>query len=149
MAVKRTAGKASTKKSGAVPRGGPGGAAEVDAFLKSMTDPRKPILQALRGLILGTDRRIVEGIKWNAPSFHHEDWFATTNLRGKAGVMLVLHTGAKVKASATTGVAIEDPRGLLTWLAPDRAVITFLDQADLKARAAALRKIIRQWVELM
>ncbi len=148
MAVKKAARKAS-KKSAAVPRGGPGGAAEVDAFLKTMTDPRKPILQALRRLILGADARIVEGIKWNAPSFHHVDWFATTNLRGKVGVMLVLHTGAKVKASATKGVAIEDPNGLLTWLARDRAVITFPDQAALTARAAALRKIIRQWVELM
>lgn len=148
MAVKKTARKASTK-SGAVPRGGPGGAAEVDAFLKMMTDPRKPILQAIRRLILESDSRIVEGIKWNAPSFYHKDWFATTNLRGKVGVMLVLHTGAKVKATATKGVAIEDPNGLLTWLARDRAVITFSDRADLTARAGGLRKIVRQWVELM
>jgi hypothetical protein len=149
MAVKKVARKAATKSVAVHRGGGPGGAAEVDAFLKTMTDPRKPILQALRHLILATDARIVEGIKWNGPSFHHEDWFATTNLRGKDGVMLVLHTGAKVKASATKGLAVKDPDGLLTWLARDRAVITFATQADLTARAAGLRKIIRQWVELI
>jgi hypothetical protein len=127
----------------------PGGTAEVDAFLKAITDARKPLLQALRRLIVGADPRIVEGIKWNAPSFHHVDWFATTNLRGKDGVMLVLHTGAKVKASATKGVPVEDPDGLLRWLARDRAVLEFGTVGELKAREAGLRKIIKQWVDLM
>ncbi len=136
---------ATKKSAGATP----GGKAEVDAFLKAMADPRKPLLQAIRRLIAGADPRIVEGIKWNAPSFHHVDWFATTNLRGKDGVMLVLHTGAKVKASAIKGVPVKDPDGLLTWLAKDRAVLTLTTLADLKTKEASLRQIVKQWVELM
>lgn len=125
------------------------GTVEVDAFMAALTDARKPLLEALRRVIREADSRIAEGIKWNAPSFHHKDWFGTTNLRGKTGVMLVLHTGAKVKASATTGVPVKDPTALLKWLAKDRAVVSFADLSDLKAREAALRQIVKQWVRLM
>jgi hypothetical protein len=125
------------------------GTAEVDAFMAGLTDARKPLLEAIRRVLLDSDSRVTEGIKWNAPSFHHKDWFGTTNLRGKAGVMLVLHTGAKIKASATTGVPVKDPTAMLNWLAKDRAVVSFADLADLKAREAALRQIVKQWGRLM
>jgi len=128
---------------------GPAGTAEVEAFLRRMDDPRKPLLLALRRTILGADRRIAEGIKWNAPSFFHRDWFATMNLRGTEGVMLVLHMGAKAKASARTGLPIDDPDGLLTWPAKDRALVTFRNRNDLTTRRGALRAIIGQWVAVM
>lgn len=125
------------------------GAEEVAAFLKGMDRTRGPLVRALRAVILDADPRIREGIKWNAPSFRVDEWFATTNLRAKEGVMLVLHTGAKPKASARTGLPIDDPEQLLTWLARDRAVVTFKNRKELTARRPALTAIIRQWVEVV
>ncbi|MEQ1612074.1 MAG: hypothetical protein ABL904_04925 [Hyphomicrobiaceae bacterium] len=50
---------------------------------------------ALRKVILGADPSISDGVKWNAPSFCTTEYFATINLRAKAGVEVILHFGAK------------------------------------------------------
>ena len=86
-------------------------------------------------------------MKWNAPSFRTTEYFATTNLRAKRGVGLILHLGAKVRALPPGGVTIEDPEGLLEWLAKDRAALEFADAADVKRKRVALAAIIRQWIE--
>src|SRR5262249_41248554 len=97
----------------------------VDAFLRDLDHPLKKEIEAVRRIILGVSAEIREGIKWNAPSFRTTDYFATVNLRAKDGearVWLILHTGAKKKEAATTGLKITDPAGLLEWLAKDRCL---------------------------
>lgn len=120
--------------------------AAVDAFMAALSNPRKPQLQALREAILAVDPAIAEGIKWNAPSFRTHEYFATFNLRGKQGLMLILHLGAKARALPAGGIAIDDPQGLLTWLGRDRAQVVFADAADVQARIPALQAVLRQWV---
>ncbi|MBX3382633.1 MAG: DUF1801 domain-containing protein [Phycisphaeraceae bacterium] len=116
----------------------------VDAFMHALKHPHKAAVQRLREIILAADGDIAEGVKWNAPSFRTHEYFATTYLRAKAGIGLVLHLGAKARAGG--GVKIDDPGDLLQWLAKDRAMVTFADEADLAARRAALTGIIRQWI---
>lgn len=123
----------------------PSGSAAVDDFLRTSEHPLKPEMEALRAVILGVDPRIGEEIKWKAPSFKLEEHFATFNLRGDA-ILVILHFGAKVNALATTGVKINDPTGLLKWLAKDRASVTFKDQAALEAGREAFANILRQWI---
>lgn len=122
---------------------------EVLAFLRDLTHPLKPAVEAVREAILEASPEIREGIKWKAPSFRTSEYFATLNLRGKGGtdrVWLILHTGAKVSASASTVVKIADPAGLLEWLAKDRCVVTFQDANDVAAKRDALQSIIREWI---
>lgn len=118
----------------------------VDAFMASLDDPRKPQLQALREAILAVDPAIAEGIKWNAPSFRTHEYFATFNLRGKQGLMLILHLGAKARTLPAGGLVIDDPHGLLTWLGKDRAQVVFTDADALQARIPALQAVLRQWI---
>ena len=118
----------------------------VETFLAALDHPFKPEILALRQLILGVDPRIAEGIKWNAPSFHTSEHFATMQLRAKDGVQIILHLGAKARDTATTGIAIDDPQALLAWLAKDRASVTFRDMNDIDVRRAAFAHIIRQWI---
>lgn len=101
---------------------------------------------ALRETILAADRRIGEGIKWNAPSFRTSEDFATFHLRARDKVQLILHFGAKKRADVA-GVTIDDPESLLTWLAPDRATVTFRDADEVRQRSAAMTAILRQWIE--
>jgi hypothetical protein len=35
---------------------------------------------------------------------------------------------------------------LLTWLAADRALASFTDRADVKARTAAFQRLLRSWI---
>jgi hypothetical protein len=118
----------------------------VDAFMASLKHPFKAEIESIRRTIRGAAPGIHEGIKWNSPSFRTMEYFATVNLREKAGIGLILHLGAKVKELPSGGVAIADPGKLLKWLGKDRAMVVFKDKSDLAAKKADFAKIIRQWV---
>ena len=116
----------------------------VDEFMSSLKHPQVEAIQAMRKAIVGADSRIAEGVKWNAPSFRTSEYFATTHLRMKEGVGLILHYGAKVRDMPS--IPIDDPERLLTWLAKDRAVVAFKGLDDVIARTPALQGIVRQWI---
>jgi hypothetical protein len=119
----------------------------VETFLAALDHPFKPEILALRQIILGADPGIAEAIKWNAPSFYTSEHFATFQLRAKDGAKIILHLGAKIRETSTSGIAIDDPHGLLTWLAKDRASATFRELQDIDARRSAFTHIIRQWIK--
>lgn len=121
-------------------------AVAVDQFLATLDHPSMLLIGALRRVVLAADPSIGEGIKWNAPSFRTQEYFATMHLREKRGVGLILHFGAKKNAIATTGVEIADPGGLLQWLGKDRAIVRFGDEAALAAQRTALQALLREWI---
>jgi len=118
----------------------------VDAYMARLDHPCKPDLERIRRLILSVDPAISEGIKWNAPSFRTHEYFATANLRGGAGLRIILHLGAKARELPPGGVAVDDPAGLLTWLAKDRAMIEFGPGMAVSGHEAALRSLLREWI---
>ena len=117
---------------------------EVDAFMQALDHPHKDAIEALRRIIVHVDPAIREGIKWNAPSFRTGEWFATTHLRAKTGIALILHLGAKVRSAPAP--VIDDPARRLEWLGKDRARIAFADVAAVEASRPALEGIVREWV---
>ncbi|EPX64510.1 hypothetical protein D187_003246 [Cystobacter fuscus DSM 2262] len=119
----------------------------VEDFLAALEHPFKREILTLRQLILGADPRISEGIKWNAPSFRTEEYFATFHLRAKEGVQVILHLGAKKRNDLASGIDIPDPESLLEWLATDRASVRFRDMKDIDAKGAAFASVIRQWIQ--
>ena len=124
-----------------------GGTEEVDAMLAALEHPHTPEIVALRRIILAADPRIGEGIKWNAPSWRTSEWFATTQLRARGGVQLVLHFGAKKRDGFAPRAAIADPESLLEWAGDDRAFARFRDLADVEAKQPAFTALLRQWIE--
>ena len=118
---------------------------EVDAFMVLLDHPLKGDIAAVRKLILAVSPGISEGVKWNAPSFRHTDWFATVNLRSKNVIQLVMHTGAKAKDNPK--LKIPDENGLLVWLANDRALATLGAGKTLKANARAFTAIVKAWMK--
>lgn len=118
----------------------------VQDFLANLEHPHAAGILRLRDIILALDRRIAEEIKWNAPSFRIDDHFATFRLHPPKQIQLVLHTGAKAQSNARKFV-IDDPNGLLKWPASDRCVLTLVNEVELLANEAAVRRIIQQWIE--
>jgi len=118
----------------------------VDALMNSLRHPAAKEIQALRALILQVHPSIREGVKWNAPSFRTSEYFATTNLRAKVGVGLVLHFGAKVRNVAVGRETIKDPQKLLTWMAKDRATANFANMKELAAKGKAFQAVLKQWI---
>ena len=119
----------------------------VTAWLNTLEHQQKPLIELIRPAILATDKSITEGIKWNTASFYCHGWFATVNIRAKTGIQLVLHHGAKVRDDTILIQAISDPTELLTWVAKDRATITFLGTDDFQRNEGAFKKIIKQWAK--
>ena len=120
--------------------------AAVDAFMLELEHPCKAGIEAIRRVILGAAPGISEGIKWKAPSYKTHEYFATTHLREKVGVGVILHLGAKVKNLGPGGLDIADPDGLLKWLAADRASVRFADASEVEARKVAFAALIRCWI---
>jgi len=115
----------------------------VNHFMAALDHPHKAEIQALRELILTSGDEVAEGIKWNAPSYRAHEYFATTNLRLKNGVGIILHLGAKVR---DTQVSIDDPKTLLTWHGENRASFNVRSMEELQQHALALRAILAQWL---
>ena len=124
----------------------PDSSAAVDAFLLALRHPFQSEIELLRKIVLAVDSRIAEGIKWNAPSFRTSGYFATTHLRGKGTIGLILHLGAKARDLPPGGLGIRDPESRLRWLGRDRAMIEFRSRAEIEAGRAALTAIVRQWI---
>jgi len=121
----------------------------VIAYLKKLDHPLKKEIEAVRKVILGVSPDIREGIKWNVPSFRTTDYFATFHVRATDSVQLIFHTGAKVKQTATTGVKIADPNGLIQWLAKDRCMITLGKGKQIQANRQAFEEIVSQWITVL
>ncbi|WP_216627163.1 DUF1801 domain-containing protein [Corallococcus exercitus] len=119
---------------------------EVEQFIAELEHPLKAEIEAVRTAILDSDASITERIKWKAPSFVHSgDDRATFRLAPKGIFQVILHRGAKVKD--TQGFAFEDDSGRVEWLAPDRGVVTLPDAKTVKAKKAALVKLVVRWMK--
>src|SRR5262245_56366855 len=121
---------------------------DVDAFVAASKHPLKREIDALRAVIRGADERIQESIQWNAPSYSVGEHFATFHLRRPDAVMIVFHTGAKKRPRASK-VTVEDPSGLLTWVAKDRATVTVRDMKEIRAKRRALAAVVKRWLEAL
>lgn len=122
---------------------------DVDFFMTYLIHPLKSEIQAVRALILSIDKGITEGIKWNAPSFHFKDYFATIHIKATDCVQIILHLGAKNKDKSAENAGIADPSGLLQWLGKDRATVKLGSANEIKEKKAALKSIVEQWIRLM
>lgn len=120
--------------------------ATVDAFLASLDHPQGQAIAMVRGWVLQCDPSIQEAVKWNAPSFRTSDFFATFHLRSEDAVELIFHTGAKAKASAVTGLGIEDPSQLVRWLAKDRGLVRLGNYDESLANRTAFEALVRSWI---
>lgn len=118
---------------------------DVEAFLRELDHPCKEDLLLVRRIFLGVSPEITEIVKWNAPSFRTHEDFATLNLRYQPGAQVIFHLGVKTRPGAVTPT-IEDPRGLVKWLAPDRCLVTLGAGRELAENREAFEAIVRAWI---
>jgi hypothetical protein len=125
---------------------------KVDAYMKKLKHPLVKIVQALRQIILSTDKDIGEEIKWNAPTFfysgemgpfdpkEYKRYIVVFNLYKKDCIRLVFPSGAKVK----------DASALLEGdYADGRRLAMFYDLKDVRAKEKTLQRIIKKWLTLL
>lgn len=126
----------------------PNRSAEVDEFLARLDHARLAEVQQLRLAILAAEPALTETVKWNAPNFRYAGQDRVTfRLHPRNQVQIVLHRGARV-ADGPGPVPIPDPDGLLTWLSPDRAVLTLADAEETQSRLGAVTALVGQWIHV-
>ncbi|PWU56137.1 DUF1801 domain-containing protein [Micromonospora sp. S4605] len=124
----------------------PNRSGEVDAFMATLDHPLRAGVEELRSAILASNADISEHVKWNAPSFRYNgDDRVTFRLRPADRLQLIFHRGAKVR-SDVADFTFHDSTGLVTWLAPDRGVVTFPDLETIQSQQAAVVSLVNRWV---
>lgn len=111
---------------------------QVDAWFEKYDNPQKELVQAVREVILATDERVEETIKWQAPTFMYKGNIASFFPKAKKNVSLMFHRGA----------SIEDEHGLLEGDGDTSRVARFMDSEDLSKKKKALESVIRAWIQM-
>ncbi|MCW3126457.1 MAG: hypothetical protein JWO03_2115 [Bacteroidetes bacterium] len=124
---------------------------QVTEHIAKLDPAIRETVEALRQIILGTDKEVGEQIKWNNPSFYYTGEMkpfdpkeykrdiAVMNLY-KGRIMIVFPSGAKVN----------DKSGLLQGDYKDgRRTSVFADLADVRAKEKDLKNVIKAWLRLV
>jgi len=124
---------------------------QVTAHIAKLDPEFGKIIEAIRQIILSTDKSIGERIKWNNPSFYYTGEMKTFDPKEykreivvfnlfKGRIMLVFPSGAKVK----------DTSSLLEGDYKDgRRIVILKDMNDVVSKKKALQKVIKKWLILV
>ncbi len=108
---------------------------DVDAWFDAYDNPQKANVQRVRELVLSTDARITECIKWKSPTFVFAGNIASFNPRSRKHVSLMFHTGARIPGEF---VGLEGGGDTSRYM-------KFDDAEDVEAKADALQAVVRAW----
>jgi hypothetical protein len=111
---------------------------QVDDWFRSFEHPLKKAMLQVRKIILGTDRRITEAIKWKSPTFVFEGNMASIDPRSKRHVSLMFHQGAELPGRHPQ---LEGGGGTVRYM-------RFSDLDDVEAKRRHLEAAVRAWCEL-
>lgn len=112
--------------------------AEVDTWLDSYDNPMKPVVAAMRDVILSSDDRISETIKWQAPTFMYKGNIASFFPKSKKHASLMFHQGAKI------------PGRFDNLMGDGKEARTFKisDLKDLERKSDELKSIFAAWCRM-
>jgi hypothetical protein len=92
----------------------------------------------VREIIINTDERIQEDIKWQSPTFMYNGNMASLQMNAKKFVSLMFHKGG----------LIENNNGLLEGDGKEVRIARFVDAEDIKKKKNALEMVVREWIKL-
>ena len=119
----------------------------VEQLLSSLEHPQVDLINEVRRLIQQAEPALVDGMKWNAPSYALDgNDIITFNFRNYGLVSLIFHTGPKGKDTKTGQRLFEDASGLVEWLADKRFVLKVVDGRFLQTHAAEITNLVQTWV---
>ena len=118
----------------------------VEQLLSSLDHPDLDLINQVRALIAQAEPALVEGVKWNAPSYAlNGNDIITFNFRNYGILSLIFHTGPKGKDTKTGQHLFEDTTRLATWLADKRFVVKVVDGRFLQTHAADITQLVQTW----
>jgi hypothetical protein len=106
--------------------------------MRKLDNPFKDLWEDIREIVLSTDPKMEEDIKWGAPTFIYKGNLATFNPRAKKFVNLTFHTGA----------IIDDQAGVLEGDSKEARVFRVENADDLQNKRVGLENVVRSWIAL-
>ena len=125
---------------------------KVDAYMQGLTHPLAKVVEALRKIILSSDREIGEEIKWNAPTYFYAGEMKPFNPKEYKRYIVVFNLFRKdcIRLVFPSGARISDKSGLLEGDYVDgRRLALFFNMGDVKSKQASLQGVIRRWLETL
>ena len=110
---------------------------KVDEFLDKKGHPMTAEIQKVREIILKTDARMEETIKWSSPTFMYKGNMASFFMNAKKHVSLMFHKGA----------LLEDPTGLLQGDGKEGRTAKFANMKEILEREADLKSVVKLWIK--
>lgn len=110
---------------------------DVDAWMATYENPMKPVVQAVREVILKADKRITETIKWQAPTFVYKGNLASFFPKAKQHASLMFHQGASIEGDFPSLEGGKDTGRMMK----------FADLADVKKKTAELKRLVKAWCD--
>jgi len=110
----------------------------VTEWLKAYDNPMKPVVEAMRAVVLAADDRVGECIKWQAPTFTYKGNIASFFPRSKKHASLMFHTGASIPGDWKH----------LEGDAKDGRSMKVASLQDLEVKRDELAAIVRAWCDL-
>lgn len=121
---------------------------QVAEFLSRLQHLFKSEIEETRRIILASAPELTECIKWNAPSFcHNNEDRITMQLQGKGFFRLIFHTGAKKTGKEIKKELLGETAAFLEWAASDRAIVKLSDMSDIESKRSKLEAAIIRWIE--
>lgn len=109
----------------------------VDAWMAKYENPMKPLVEAVRQIALGADKRMAETIKWQSPTFTYKDNLASFNPRSKQHASLMFHTGASIKGDFPS---LEGGEAVARYM-------RFASMDEVKAKTPELQRVVKAWCD--
>ena len=110
---------------------------EVEAWLASYDNPMKPLVLRVREVLLDSDERIGEVVKWSTPTFVYRGNLASFQPRAKQFVSVLFHAGASIPGD----------HPILQGGGDTARYVRIEDDATLERDADALRAVVRAWCD--
>lgn len=122
----------------------------VDAYMARVKHPLRDVAAELRRIILRADKRIGEGIFWNAPCFYYtgelDAFDPKTYKRYIVGFNFFKQD--MLRLIFLRGASVKDPGGMLTGEYKDgRRLALFGSMADVRKREKDLQHIVKELVK--
>jgi hypothetical protein len=124
----------------------------VDAYMQNLKHPLAKVVEALRQVILSTDKEIGQEIKWNAPTFFYSGKMKPFNPKEYKRYIVVFNLFKKdcIRLVFPGGAKINDTSGLLEGdYADGRRLAMFYNMKDVESKEKALKAAIKKWLKLL
>jgi len=124
---------------------------QVTAHIKKLDPSFGKIIEAIRQIILKTDKEIGERIKWNNPSFYYTGEMKPFDPKEYKREIIVMNLfKERMMLVFPSGAKVNDRSGLLEGDYKDgRRITIFKDMKEIKSKEKLLQSVIKKWLTLV